>query len=142
MMDLVRIIGFQWDAGNARKSADKHGVTQAEAEQLFLNEPLLIINDAAHSPSEARCHALGRTHDSSVHVDWNKAERVRFSNLEPSTKSISIRLPVDLLERIRLAANKRDVPYQSLIKVWLAEKVDGDGGWLIENMRGNMLISV
>ena len=43
---------------------------------------------------------------------------------EPSTKAISLRLPVDLLERIKMAANRRDVPYQSLIKVWLAEKVD------------------
>ena len=51
-------------------------------------------------------------------------ERVRFPNLKPSTTSISLRLPVSLLERIKIAANKRDVPYQSLIKTWLAEKVD------------------
>jgi predicted DNA binding CopG/RHH family protein len=60
--------------------------------------------------------------DSSSYVDWNKAERVRMSNLKPSTESISPRLPVALLERIKVAANKRDVPYQSLIKTWLAEK--------------------
>ena len=64
------------------------------------------------------------THDSSDYVDWSKAERVRLANLKPSTKAISLRLPVDLLERIKMAANKRDVPYQSLIKVWLSEKVD------------------
>ena len=63
------------------------------------------------------------THDSSDHVDWDKAERARFPNLKPSTESISIRLPVGLLERIKIAANKRDMPYQSLIKAWLAEKV-------------------
>ena len=57
-------------------------------------------------------------------VDWNKAERVRLPNLKPSTTSISLRLPVALLERIKVAANKRDVPYQSLIKTWLSEKVD------------------
>ncbi len=56
-------------------------------------------------------------------IDWSKAERVRLANLEPSKASISLRLPLSLLERIKIAANKRDVPYQSLIKVWLAEKV-------------------
>ena len=47
-----------------------------------------------------------------------------FPNLKPSSKSISLRIPLDLLERIKVAANKRDVPYQSLIKIWLSEKVD------------------
>ena len=74
--------------------------------------------------TEAEERAFWESHDSSDHVDWSKARRVRFSNLKPSTKAISIRLPVDLLERIKMAANKRDVPYQSLIKVWLSEKVD------------------
>ena len=64
------------------------------------------------------------THDSSDYVDWKKAEPVRFSRLKPSAKSISLRLPVDLLEQIKIAANRRDVPYQSLIKVWLSEKID------------------
>jgi predicted DNA binding CopG/RHH family protein len=63
------------------------------------------------------------THDSTDYVDWSKAERARFPNLKPSTTAISIRLPVSLLEQIKIAANKRDVPYQSLIKMWLAEKV-------------------
>jgi len=73
---------------------------------------------------EAEERAFWETHDSTGLVDWDKAERVRLPNLKPSTKAISIRLPVDLLEQIKIAANKRDVPYQSLIKVWLAEKVD------------------
>jgi predicted DNA binding CopG/RHH family protein len=64
------------------------------------------------------------THDSTDYIDWSKAERVRFPNLKPSTTAISIRLPLGLLEQIKIAANKRDVPYQSLIKVWLAEKVE------------------
>jgi len=51
-------------------------------------------------------------------------ERVRFPNLKPTTTSISLRLPVGLLDRIKIAANKRDMPYQSLIKAWLSEKVD------------------
>jgi len=72
--------------------------------------------------SEAEERRFWETHDSSNYVDWNKAERVRLPNLKPSTESISLRLPVTLLERIKVAANKRDVPYQSLIKTWLAEK--------------------
>jgi predicted DNA binding CopG/RHH family protein len=72
--------------------------------------------------SEADERRFWETHDSSNYIDWNKAERVRLSNLKPSTESISLRLPVTLLERIKVAANKRDVPYQSLIKTWLAEK--------------------
>lgn len=59
MIDFERLVGFQWDAGNARKSADKHGVTQAEAEQVFFNEPLLVAGDIGHSRSEPRYHALG-----------------------------------------------------------------------------------
>jgi predicted DNA binding CopG/RHH family protein len=74
--------------------------------------------------SEAEERRFWETHDSTEYVDWSAAERVRFPNLKPSTTSISLRLPVSLLERIKIAANKRDVPYQSLIKTWLAEKVD------------------
>lgn len=74
--------------------------------------------------SEAEERAFWESHDSTDYVDWSKAERVRFPNLKPSSKSISLRMPLDLLERIKIAANKRDVPYQSLIKIWLSEKVD------------------
>lgn len=73
--------------------------------------------------NEAEERKFWETHDSTDYVDWSKAQRVRFPNLKPSTQSISIRLPVSLLEQIKIAANKRDVPYQSLIKMWLAEKV-------------------
>jgi uncharacterized protein len=61
MIDWARIEGFDWDEGNSRKSVDKHGVTQAEAEQVFFNEPLLVAEDARHSDREARLHALGST---------------------------------------------------------------------------------
>lgn len=74
--------------------------------------------------NEAEERAFWESHDSADYVDWSSVERVRLANLKPSTKSISLRLPADLLERIKTAANKRDVPYQSLIKVWLSEKVD------------------
>ena len=60
MIDLVSIVGFEWDAGNARKN-DKHGVSMADAEQVFFNTPLLLLDDVAHSQSEARFHALGQT---------------------------------------------------------------------------------
>ena len=73
---------------------------------------------------EAEERRFWEAHDSSLYVDWSTAERVRLPNLKPSTRSISLRLPVALLERIKIAANKRDVPYQSLIKTWLAEKAD------------------
>lgn len=73
--------------------------------------------------SEAQERKFWETHDSTEYVDWSKAKRARFANLKPSTTAISLRLPVSLLEQIKVAANKRDVPYQSLIKAWLAEKV-------------------
>jgi predicted DNA binding CopG/RHH family protein len=73
--------------------------------------------------TEAEERAYWERMDSADAVDWSKAARVRFANLKPSTTSISLRLPVSLLEKIKVAANKRDVPYQSLIKAWLAEKV-------------------
>lgn len=73
--------------------------------------------------SEAQERKFWETHDSVDYVDWSKASRARFPNLKPSTTAISLRLPVSLLEQIKVAANKRDVPYQSLIKAWLAEKV-------------------
>lgn len=74
--------------------------------------------------NEAEERKFWETHDSTDYLDWSKAQRVRFPNLKPSTTAISLRLPVSLLEQIKIAANKRDVPYQSLIKMWLAEKVE------------------
>jgi predicted DNA binding CopG/RHH family protein len=64
------------------------------------------------------------THGSTDYMNWSEARRVVLPNLKPSTTSISIRLPVSLLESIKVAANKRDMPYQSLIKAWLYEKVE------------------
>ena len=63
MIDLAQIEGFEWNEGNNRKSAGKHGVSQAEAEQAFFNHPLLVLEDTKHSTSEPRFHALGRTDD-------------------------------------------------------------------------------
>jgi uncharacterized protein len=61
LIDLARVEGFEWDEGNERKSVAKHGVGQSEAEQVFLNDPLLILRDVGHSEMESRLHALGRT---------------------------------------------------------------------------------
>ncbi len=76
--------------------------------------------------TEAEERAFWESHDSADYVDLTRAERARFPNLKLSTASISLRLPQGLLERIKIAANRRDVPYQSLIKVWLAEKIDAE----------------
>jgi uncharacterized DUF497 family protein len=62
MINFSQIAGFDWDDGNSRKSADKHGVSQAEAEQVFLNTPLLLLHDSGHSATEQRYHAYGKTH--------------------------------------------------------------------------------
>ena len=61
MIDWGRIEGFDWDEGNHRKSVDKHAVSPSEAEEVFFNEPLLIVQDVRHSGVEARFHALGKT---------------------------------------------------------------------------------
>ena len=63
------------------------------------------------------------SHDSTEYIDYSKAKRAAFPRLKPSTRTISIRLPESLIEHIKQLANKRDVPYQSLIKIFLAEKV-------------------
>jgi uncharacterized protein len=71
MIDLGRIAGFDWDNGNARKNIDKHAVTQAEAEQVFFNEPLLLLDDPQHSKAELLFHALGQTDlDRLVHLTF------------------------------------------------------------------------
>lgn len=63
MIDWAQITGFEWDEGNSRKNEEKHGVSQSEAEQLFFNEPLLVLGDGKHSQREVRYHALGKTDD-------------------------------------------------------------------------------
>ena len=74
--------------------------------------------------SEAEEAEFWATHDSTEFVDYSTAKRVVFPNLKPSTKTISIRLPESLIEHLKLLANKRDVPYQSLLKMYLSEKVE------------------
>lgn len=158
-------LSFEWDTGNTSKNFEKHLVTNQEAEEVFINQPLVVIADIKHSMTERRFQALGKTnnnrplflsftirnnkvriisirkvipkfqseveerdfwlnHDSTEYVDWSKADVTVFPNLKPTTESISLRLPSYLLVRIKQLANKKDVPYQSLMKVFLSEKVD------------------
>jgi len=79
------------------------------------------------SEDEERDFWAGR--DSTEYVDWSKAKNVKLANLKPSTRTISVRLPESLLEALKILANRRDVPYQSLLKIFLAERIE-------EEMRG------
>jgi predicted DNA binding CopG/RHH family protein len=82
------------------------------------------LNEVRAFKTEVEERAFWEANGSVDHIDWSKAERVRLPNLKPSATAISLRLPNGLLERIKIAANKRDVPYQSLMKTWLAEKLE------------------
>ena len=73
--------------------------------------------------NEAEERRFWEQYDSSDYLDWTQAQQVVMPNLKPTTKTISLRLPQHLLDSIKAAANTRDVPYQSLIKVWLQEKL-------------------
>ena len=73
--------------------------------------------------NEAQERAFWETHDSTEYLDWSKARKAVLPNLKPTTRTISLRLPQHLLDSLKAAANARDVPYQSLIKVWLQEKL-------------------
>ncbi len=99
---LSTINGFEWDEGkymSKLKSMPKFKTEDEERE-------------------------FWSTHDSTEYIDYSKAKRTLFPNLKPTTKTISIRLPESLIEKLKVLANKRDIPYQSLLKVLLAEKVD------------------
>jgi len=85
-----------------------------------MNKRLKSIPKFANEAAERACW---EKHDSTAYVDWQKAQPAVFPNLKPSTQTISLRLPQHLLDSIKTAANARDVPYQSLIKVWLQEKL-------------------
>ena len=82
-----------------------------------------ILRPIPRFKSEKEERKFWTTHDSTEYVDWSKAKRAVFPNLKPTHKSISLRLPLFMLDEIRVLANKKDVPYQSLIKVYLAEKI-------------------
>ena len=64
------------------------------------------------------------SHDSTDYVDWRRSERVKLPNLRPTTRTISIRLPESMIEKLKVLANKRDIPYQSLLKMFVADKIE------------------
>ena len=70
MIDWTQISGFDWDDGNARKSTDKHSMRQSEAEQVFFNQPLLVVADHKHSQEQPRYNALGVTDDRRLHIKF------------------------------------------------------------------------
>ena len=85
--------------------------------------------------SEAEERRFWETHDSAAYVDWSSAGFVRFANLKPSTETISLRLPAGLLADLKALANRQDVPYQSLLKVFLADRVTRE--WRAIGPRGS-----
>ncbi|HEX4157268.1 MAG TPA: BrnT family toxin [Rhizomicrobium sp.] len=99
MLSVASVIGFEWDEGNARKSAEKHAVSQAEAEQIFFNMPLIVAIDDRHSDIEQRFHALGRT-------DAGRPLHVTFALKQVATliRVISAR-PMSRKERARYGEN-------------------------------------
>ena len=74
--------------------------------------------------SEDQEREFWATHDSTRYVDWRQAKRVQLSSLRPTTRTISIRLPETMIERLKILANKRDVPYQSLLKMFVADRIE------------------
>ena len=75
MINLEQIVGFDWDNGNSRKSADKHDVSQAEAESIFFDDLLIVVEDLKNSEEERRFHALGKTiHGRALHVTFTSRE--------------------------------------------------------------------
>lgn len=72
--------------------------------------------------------AFWADHDSIEFIEWRKGKRVTLPNLKPSSQTISLRLPKPMLERLKLLANKRDVPYQSLLKIFVAERLKAELG--------------
>ncbi len=76
--------------------------------------------------SETEERLFWQQHDSSEYFDWSDGEEVVFSRLKPTTRKISLRLPESMIEELKLLANKRDVPYQSLLKIFLSERIDSE----------------
>lgn len=84
------------------------------------------MRDIPKFRSEKEEREFWRTHDSADYIDWAQAEATSLPKLKPSTKTISLRLPETMLEELKVLANKRDIPYQSLLKVFLAERIEAE----------------
>src|SRR3989344_2521093 len=131
-MKLPVPLGFDWNKANINKSWEKHKVSSREAEELFtqeikterrgkyMNKKLKPIPKFKNEDEERDFWASA---DTTEYFDISKPVQLDLSELKPSTESISLRLPSYLLARIKELANANDVPYQSLMKIFLAEKV-------------------
>lgn len=85
-----------------------------------------MLKKIPHFEDEAEERRFWQSHDSSEYLDWSEGEEVVFSRLKPSTRKISIRLPESMLENLKLLANKRDISYQSLLKIYLSERIESE----------------
>jgi predicted DNA binding CopG/RHH family protein len=111
----IEIRSFLNSLSFSSQNYDKYGMLKR------MQNPDKAIPDFATEDEE---RAFWATHDSTEYIDWSKAKTVVFPNLKPTTKSISLRLPESMLNQLRMLANKRDIPYQSLIKLFLKERID------------------
>jgi predicted DNA binding CopG/RHH family protein len=106
------------------------GLTQSQPQLLFICQTHTrtrkkVLKPLAHFASEDEESDFWDTHDSTDYIDWSKAERgLLFPNLKPSFQTISLRLPAMMLAQLKTLASKRDVPYQSLLKIFLAERLE------------------
>jgi predicted DNA binding CopG/RHH family protein len=85
---------------------------------------MIIMKNIPNFEKEDKEREFWAEADSSEYIDWKKAKKIVLHNLKPSVKTISLRIPESMLEEIKLLANKRDVPYQSLMKIFLSERID------------------
>ena len=114
---LSGINGFEWDQGNSRKNESKHGMTARMKKKIRL---------APKFRKEQDEREFWNTHDTTDYFDFSGSNRVEIEfdpGVEAPVKSISIRLPREMLNELKVLANKKDIPYQSLIKVYLSEKI-------------------
>jgi uncharacterized membrane protein len=117
------VLGISATANSAHAADQKKCFGIAKAGQNACNGNPRMHSCAGHSKVDNDPNDFWEANDSAGYVDWTKARRVALPNLKPATKTISLRLPQHMLDSIKAAANSRDVPYQSLIKVWLQEKL-------------------
>ncbi len=99
-------------------------IREGRRDEFVSEEQINTHKDIPTFESKDEEREFWATHDSTEYVDWDKASPAYFPKLKPSTKSISLRLPEMMLNKLRLIANKRDVPYQSLIKVFLQDRIN------------------
>lgn len=120
--EVIRVVHYSWYLQQeTTKYASFRPVIRAKKKETYMNSKRKPIPQFISEDDEREFWA---THDSTEYIDWSKAERNPIlTRLKPSTRTISIRLPESLIAELKALANKRDVPYQSLMKIFLSEKV-------------------